>query len=401
MHHNYPRPYRDYHCTLFRAVWREGKKTKSQTLCNVTNLSPAAREAARRALNGEELVRLSEAFETTGATAHGHVAVVIALLRKLGLDRMLHSRPSRERSLCIAMIVMRLLESGSKLTTARSLSAAKSKTTLGSLLDLGEVTAEDLYAALDRLQQRRPHIVRALAKRHLQDGTLVLYDVTSTWCEGRKCPLARTGHSREGRKNTMQLVFGLLSAAAGRLVAAEVYPGNTADLATLSDQIANVRKRFDLKRVVFVGDRALLTSTRIDTELRPAAGLDWITALRNGQFRKLVVEGGPLQPSLFDEADLAELRHEGFPGERLIASLNLLLRDERGRKREELLQATEALRDSIVAARRPKRALRGMQRITERATRALDRYRMAKYFDVAIEDNRFAYRRRQEAIAAE
>ncbi len=372
-----------YQCHLLRAAWREGRKVRLQTIFNVTHLSPAAREAARRSLNGEELARASEAFEVTDTTPHGDVAMVLAVLRQLGLERALHRQRSRQRDLVLALIVMRLLRPSSKLATARRLSADNADTTLGDLLELGEVSAEDLYAAQDWLLQRQPSIERSLARKHLHDGSLVLYDVTSTWYEGRSCPLASIGHSRDGRKNTLQIVFGLLCSADGCPVAVEVYEGNTTDPSTLSDQVAKVRERFGLQRVVFVGDCGLLTSARIDEELRPVEGLDWITALRSTQVRKLAADGGPLQMSLVDQTDLAELSHEDFPGERLIACLNPLLRDERRRKREELLQATEALLDQIVAAtRRPQLSLRGVQRITESATLAQHKYKMAKHFDL-------------------
>ena len=295
-----------------------------------------------------------------------------------------------------------MLTPDSKLATARALDPETATSTLGEMLGLGAVEAEDLYAAMDWLGARQAKVEKALADRHLQDGTLVLYDVSSSYFEGRSCPLAAIGHSRDGKKGSLQIVFGLLCNAEGCPVAVEVYEGNTSDPTTLQDQIGKVRQRFGLQRVVFVGDRGLLTSARIREELAPVEGLDWVSALRAEQIRKLAEDDGPLQPSLFDETDLAEISHPDFPGERLIACFNPLLAAERARKREALLQATERELEPIAAAtRRAKRALRGRDKIGLRVGKVLGRFKMAKHFAITITDTGFSYQRKPEVIETE
>jgi hypothetical protein len=325
---------------------------------------------------------------------------VLGTLQQLGLDRALAPRRSPERDRAVALIAARVLDPDSKLATARALSAESATSTLGERLGLGSVEAEDLYAAMDWLGERQEKVEKGLATRHLHDGTLVLYDVSSSYVEGRHCPLARIGHSRDGQKGSLQIVFGLLCNAQGCPVAVEVYPGNTGDPTTLRDQIEKVRSRFGLARVVFVGDRGLLTSARIREELAPVEGLDWISALRSEQIRKLAE--GPLQPSLFDETDLAEITHPDFPGERLVACKNPLLAAERARKREALLQATERELEQVVwATQRAKRPLRGPDRIGLRVGRVLGRFKMAKHFTLQITPTTFSYARKAEAIALE
>lgn len=393
---------RVYKAHLLRRSFREGGKVKNETLGNLSHLPDEVIELIRRALRGETLVPAEASFQILRSRPHGHVAAVLGTLQKLGLDRILASRPSPERDRCVALIAARVLAPGSKLATARTLHAESAASTLGEMLQLDPLQADDLYAAMDWLIQRQPKVEQALAKRHLSNGTLVLYDVSSSYFEGRHCRLARIGHSRDGKKGSLQIVYGLLCNAAGCPVAVEVYEGNTADPRTLADQIRKVRERFGLERVVFVADRGLLTSARIDEELRPIEGLDWISALRSEQVRKLAGDDGPLQRSLFDTADLAEIRHPDFPGERLIACLNPLLEAERARKREELLRATERELDQIVAAtRREKRALRGQDLIGLRVGKVLNRFKVAKHFEITIAETAFEYRRKQDSIAAE
>ena len=393
---------RVYKTHLLRRSYREGGKVRNETLGNLSHLPEEVIELIRRALRGETLLPAEAVFQIIRSRPHGHVAAVLGTLKKLGLDRILASRPSVERDRCVALIVARVLAPGSKLATARALHQETATSTLGEVLNLDPVEADDLYEAMDWLIQRQPKIEQALAKRHLSNGTLVLYDVTSSYFEGRHCSLARIGHSRDGKKGSLQIVYGLLCNAAGCPVAVEVYEGNTADPRTLADQIQKVRQRFGLDRVVFVGDRGLLTSARIDEELRPVEGLDWISALRSEQIRKLAGDGGPLQRSLFDTTDLAEIRHPDFPGERLIACRNPLLEAERARKREDLLRATERELDKIAAAtRREKRALRGKDRIGVRVGKVLNRFKVAKHFELTITETAFAYTRKQDAIDAE
>lgn len=393
---------RTYKNHLLRRSYREAGKVKNETVGNLSHLPEEIIELIRRALRGESFVSADEAFQIVRSRPHGHVAAVLGTLEKLGLDRLIASRRSAERDRCVALIVSRVLTPGSKLATARQLSGESATSTLGEELDLGEVEAEDLYAAMDWLLERQGKIEQALAKRHLTNGTLVLYDVSSSYLEGRHCPLARIGHSRDGKKGSLQIVYGLLCNAEGCPVAIEVYEGNTGDPTTLSDQIEKVRRRFGLERVVFVGDRGLLTSARINEELRPVAGLDWISALRTEQIRALASDGGPLQRSLFDTTDLAEIRHPDFPDERLVACLNPLLKAERARKREDLLKATERELDKIVAAtQREQRALRGKDQIGLRVGKVINRYKMGKHFELTITDTTFRYARKQAAIDAE
>jgi len=393
---------RVYKTHLLRRSYRQGGQVKNETLGNLSHLPEQVIELIRRALRGETLLPASDAFQILRSRPHGHVAAVLGTIKKLGLERIVASRASAERDRCVALIAARVLSPGSKLATARTLNQQTATSTLGEMLKLDALEAGDLYAAMDWLIERQPKIEQALAKRHLSHGTLVLYDVTSSYFEGRHCPLARIGHSRDGKKGSLQIVYGLLCNAAGCPVAVEVYEGNTADPRTLAGQIQKVRQRFGLDRVVFAGDRGLLTSKRIDEELRPVEGLDWISALRSEQIRTLANDDGPLQLSLFDTTDLAEIRHPDFPAERLIVCRNPLLQAERARKREELLRATERELDKIVAAtRRDKRALRGKDRIGLRAGKALHRFKVAKHFEITISETQFGYRRKQDSIQAE
>jgi hypothetical protein len=385
---------------LLREGWREGPKVRKRTLANLSHWPPEKIEALRRLLRDEPTP--TTAFTIERSRPHGHVAAVLGTLKKLGLDRLLASRRSPERDRAVALIAARVLAPDSKLATARTLDPDSATSTLGEMLGLEPVTAEHLYAALDWLLARQEKIEKALAKRHLRDGTLVLYDVSSSYLTGRHCPLGRLGHSRDGKKGSLQIVYGLLCNAQGCPVATPVYEGNTGDPTTLRDQIEKVRTRFGLSRVVFVGDRGLLTSARIREELAPVPGLDWVSALRSEQVRKLAEDEGPLQRSLFDETDLAEITHPDFPGERLIACKNPLLEAERARKREDLLQATERELEKIaVATRREKRALRGKDRIGLRVGKVLGRFKMAKHFALEITETAFRYARKPEAIAAE
>ena len=387
---------------LLRESYREGGRVKKRTLANLSHLSDATIEGLRRVLRGDTVVAPDDAFTIERSRPHGHVAAVVGTIKKLGVDRLLASRRSPERDRAVALIAARVLAPDSKLATARALDVNSATSTLGEMLGLETVEAEDLYAAMDWLEARQAKIEKALAKRHLHEGTLVLYDVSSSYFEGRSCPLAAIGHSRDKKKGKLQIVFGLLCNAEGCPVAVEVYAGNTGDPTTLKDQIEKVRTRFGLSRVVFVGDRGLLTSARIREELAPVEGLDWVSALRSEQIRKLAEDGGPLQMSLFDKTDLAEITHPDFPGERLVACMNPLLAVERARKREDLLQATERELEKVATAtRREKRALRGKDQIGLRVGKVLGRFKMAKHFEMTITNTAFTYGRKQKAIDAE
>jgi hypothetical protein len=387
---------------LLRESYRVGKQTKKRTLANLSMLPPEAIEVLRRALRGETLVPAGEALEIERSQPHGHVAAVLGMVRKLGLEKLLAARPCRERDLAVAMIVARVIDPGSKLATARGLGAETAFHTLAGELGLEAAGVAELYAAMDRLRERQAWIEAKLAERELIDGTLVLYDVSSTYFEGRTCPLAKHGYSRDGKKGKLQIVFGLLCTAAGCPVAVEVFPGNTADPGTLASAVQKVRERFGLKRIVLVADRGLLTEARIEAELAPLQGrLDWITALRAPAIRTLV-ETGDLQLSFFDERDLAEITSARFPGERLIACRNPLLAAERARKREALLARTQKELEAIAqATQRVSRPLQGTEAIALRVGEVLGRSLVAKHFRTEIAENAFRYARDEESIARE
>jgi hypothetical protein len=325
----------------------------------------------------------------------------LGTLRQLELDREISPERCPERDLVVAMIVARILEPCSKLATSRGLGEEAHLSALVEELDLSQVDEVKLYAAMDWLFVRQATIEQRLARRHLEAGCLVLYDVTSTYFEGRTCPLAQIGYSRDGKKGTLQIVFGLLCNREGCPVAVEVFEGNTADPKTLSPQVAKVRERFDLQRVVFVGDRGMLTSARLREDFEGVAGLGWISALRTTEIQKLVAGPG-FQFSLFDERDFGEVQSPEFPGERLIACRNPLLQEERARKREELLAATERELDLIVqATQRPKNRLQGKDRIGLRVGKVRDRFKVGKHFLLTITETSFDYRRNQQGIDAE
>ena len=379
---------------LLREGWREGKKVRKRTVANLTSWPADKIEALRRVLKGEALVAPETAFAIERSLPHGHVEAVLGTLRRLGLDRVIAARRSRDRDLVVAMIVARLIEAGSKLATTRSWQA----TTLAEELAVEEADEEALYAAMDWLGARQRRIEAKLAQTHLHEGCLVLYDVSSSYYTGRHCSLAHFGYSRDRKGGFPQIVYGLLCNREGCPVAVEVFEGHTADPATLRTQIEKLTQRFGLTRVVLVGDRGMLTEVRIHDELKPA-GLDWISALRGPAIQRLAKEGA-LQLSLFDEQDLAEITSPAFPGERLIACRNPWLATERVRKREALIQATEqALLKIVVATQRARGPLRGRAEIGLRVGRILNRYKVGKYFRLTITETSFAYARHGERIA--
>ena len=386
---------------LLRESFREGAKVRTRTLANLTHWPDAKVEALKRVLRGETLVRPADRFEIERALPHGHVAAVLGTVRAVGLDRLLPRRPERLAKLALALIVARVVEPATKLATARQLSEATASHSLGAVLGLGTVDEDELYRALDLLGQAQAGIERARARRHLKNGCLVLYDVTSSYLEGRCCELAQRGYSRDGRPEKPQIVFGLLCAADGCPVAIEVFAGNTADPRTLSAQIDKLKKRFGLKRVVLVGDRGMITAARIEDDLKPA-GLDWITALRAPAIQALAGENGPLQLSLFDEKDMAEITSPDFEGERLIVCRNPALAEERRRKREDLLAATEKDLARIQAAvERRRNPLNGKDAIALKAGAVLGRRKVAKHFTLTITDAAFSFARNQAKIDAE
>lgn len=386
---------------LLRESYREGDKVKNRTLANLSDWPAEQVEALRAALRGEKLVPAGEGLEIVRSLPHGHVAAVLGTARRIGLDRLLPPALDRRRQLALSLIVGRVLDPAAKLATARALDETTAIHSLGATLGLGRVTAKEVYATLDWLGAAQEAIEARLADRHLSDGTLVLYDVSAAHVEGRCCELARFGHPRNGRRDKMQIIFGLLCTRDGCPIAIEVFEGNTGDPATLGPQIAKLRGRFGLSRVVLVGDRGLITQARIGEELRPA-GLDWITALRAPAIQKLAAAGGPLQMSLFDERDLAEIASPDFPGERLVVCKNPALAEERRRKRIELLEAIEKdledIRARVVRRRQP---LRGAGKIGRAVGAVLGRRKVAKHFDITITDQALSFERDQASIAAE
>ena len=385
---------------LLRESYREGGKVKKRTLANLSALSMEQVDLVRRSLKGETLVPAEGHVEVTRSRPHGHVAAILGTLRQVGLEDVLSTRRHRKRDLVVAMIVARILEPRSKLATARELGGETLASTLGEVLGVGEADADELYEAMDWLVRSQERIEKKLAKRHLAEGGRVLWDVSSTYFEGRHCALARPGYSRDHRPDRPQIVFGLLTTTGGCPVAVEVFAGNTADPQTLVAAVKRLRDGFGLDHVVVVGDRGMITQARITQELRPQ-GLAWITALRAPQVRTLWKKG-PLQLSLFDEQDLAEITSPDFPGERLIACRNPLLAEERARKREALLEATEKELEKVRRATLWERGpLRGRDRIGMRVGKVLGRFKVGKHFRVTITDGLLEFERDEERIRQE
>ncbi|HEY7919322.1 MAG TPA: IS1634 family transposase [Streptosporangiaceae bacterium] len=387
---------------LLRESYREAGKVKNRTLANLSSWPEAKVDALTRALKGQPppAADLDGAFEITRSLPHGHVAAVLGTARQLGLDELIDPAPSRHRDLVVAMAAAQVITPDSKLAIARGLREETAASSLGEILGLGSCDEDDLYAAMDYLGARQDTIQDALAARHLAGGTLVLYDVSSAAFEGRTCPLGAIGHPKDGVRGRLQIVYGLLTSKDGIPVAIEVFQGNTGDPTTVASQIDKVKDRFGLTRVVLVGDRGMLTAARLREDVAPAH-LDWITALRAPQVKKLV-RGGDLQLTLFDTQDLAEITSPDFPGERLVACKNPFLEAERARKRESLLAATEADLAKIAAAcGRTRAPLRGQDKIAVRADRVLSRRKVAKHFTIDIGEDHLRYARNQDSITAE
>lgn len=387
---------------LLRESWREGKKTRKRTIANLSKWPPEKIEMLRAVLKGGTLVTdLESSFRTIRTMPHGHVAAVLGTIRKLGLDRLVSSRRNHQRDLVVAMIAARVLFPGSKLALSRGLGAEAYNSSLGHVLGVADTDEDELYGAMDWLLGRQNAIEKKLVERHLESGSLVLYDVSSAHFEGRHCPLAKIGHPHGGPRNKLQINFGVLADDQGRPVAVEVFEGNTGDPTTFTAQVKKVQERFSLDTIIYVGDRGMITSARIREDLQSQEGIDWITALRSTQIRGLVKQG-TFQPSLFDEVDLAEISSPDFPGERLIVCRNPLLAADRSRKREELLQATEEKLDAVVAAtQRKSRPLREEKTIALRVGKILGRSKVDKHFDIAITNDSFTYERNQDRIDQE
>jgi hypothetical protein len=387
---------------LLRESWREHGKVRKRTLANLSCLAPEVVEGLKVLLRGGVAVpRTDEVFTIERSLPHGHVAAVLGSARACGTGAWFAAAPNELQPLLLALLVGRVIAPSSKLATQRLLHDDTASSSLGRVLGVGQCSADDLYRALDWLHAAQPAIERRLARQHLADSTLVLYDLTSTWLTGHCCELAARGHSRDGKRDDPQIVFGLVCTPAGCPIAVEVFKGNTADPATVAAQVTKLKERFGIAHVAWVGDRGMLTSARIAQVLKPQ-GMDWVSSLRAPQIAQLAAEHGPFQPSLFDERNLLEVTSEHFPGERLLVCRNPLLAEERARKRAELLAATEVELAKIAAAtQRTRQPLRGQQAIALRVGRVIDRFHMAKHLALTITDTTLAWTRKDEAIAAE
>ncbi len=381
---------------LLREAWREGGRIRKRTIANLSHWPAHKVEALRRVLRDEPVVNPQDLYRIHRSRPHGHVEAILGTIRKLGLDGLIASKRSRSRDLVLAMIVERLIHPCSKLATTRLWDL----TTLGEELEVSDADEDELYQALDWLLERQERIQKQLAGRHLSEGSMVLYDVSSSYYEGRSCPLARFGHDRDGKKGLPIIVYGVLADQAGRPVAVDVYPGNTGDPRTVPDQVKKLRDQFGLSRVVLVGDRGMLTQTQIE-KLKAYPGLGWISALRSSAIRKLV-DGGCLQMSLFDEQNLAEISSPDYPDERLIACFNPVLAEERQRQRQALLEETEKQLEKITreVARRTRTPMLKAE-IALKVGRVIHRFKVAKHFALTIEDGRLQWARREESIQRE
>lgn len=387
---------------LLRESYREDGRVCKRTIANLSSLPSDIVEGLKVLLRGGVAVpSAQEVFTIERSLPHGHVAAVLGAARGSGASVWFADAPKPMRPLLLALLVARVISPASKLATHRLLHDDTATCSLGRVLGVGQCSAEDVYRALDWLHEAQPAIERQLARQHLVGSTLVLYDLTSTWMTGHCCELAQRGHSRDGKREDPQIVFGLICTAEGCPIAVEVFAGNTADPATVEAQVTKLQTRFGIQHIAWAGDRGMLTTARIEQVLRPN-GMDWVTCLRAPQIAQLSAERGPFQPSLFDERNLIEVTSEQYPGERLVVCRNPLLADERTRKREALLQATEAeLTQIAVATQRKSRALRGQDQIALRAGKVIGRFHMAKHFDLTITDSSLSWTRKQDAITAE
>ena len=379
---------------LLRESYREGKKVKKRTIANISFLTVEQAEAFRLVLKGKKIAPVDELFEKLSSRHHGHVHAVLKTVKKLGLDKIISAKPCRERDIIIAVIVARLCRPDSKLAMTRWWD----DTTLPELLNLDGVTEDHIYKAMDWLLERQGRIEKKLAKRHLKEGDMMLYDLTSSYFEGVKCPLAKMGKSRDRKRNTLQVNYGLVADRNGCPVSVSVFEGNTGDPTTLMEQAKKARDDFGIGEMVMVGDRGMITQKQID-ELKKVDGMGWITALKTGAIRKLM-DGGALQLDLFDERGLFELTHEDFPGERLVACRNPALAKKRAHKRESMIEATQGELDKV--RRMVERGrLKGQDDIGVRVGKVVNKYKMAKHVVLNIEDDRFSFEFDQGSVDAE
>jgi len=389
---------------LLRESYREGDQVKKRTLANLSKLPDDIIDNLKLALKGATLSMnegIPNHFEVIRSLPHGHVMAILETIKKLGLDKIISEKSSRIRNLVVAMIVARIINPKSKLATARGFNSETGSQSLGQLLDLEKADEDELYNALDWLLEKQEKIEKHLALKHLESGTLVLYDVTSTYLEGNGCELGKYGYNRDKKKGKTQIVFGLLCSAKGCPIAVEVFAGNTSDGATLSGQIEKVRKGWGIENVVWVSDRGILTNSKINELVKPIEGLDYITGLTKPQIRKLA-EVEVIQLGLFDQVNLVEFESEDYPDERLIACRNPFIAQKNQLQREALLEAVEKELDLIVqATQREKRALKGQDKIALRVGKILNQFKVNKYYNLEITEEGFSYQRKLELIAQE
>src|SRR5213594_302349 len=379
---------------LLRESYRQGSKVKKRTLANLSSLPMDQVESIRLVLKGERLVPIEALFEVTASPHHGHVLAAQTAMKRLAFDSLIASRPSRQRDLVVAMVVARILDPDSKLATTRRWHT----TTLAEDLAVADANEDDLYEAMDWLLERQERIETKLAARHLDEHSLALYDLTSSYFEGVSCPLAALGHSRDGKKGKLQVNHGLLTNGGGCPVAVSVHPGNTGDPKTLMPQVQKIRQRFGIKNFVLVGDRGMISQKQVD-ELKDLEGIDWIAALKPAQIRKLINQR-EIQWGLFDERNFVEITHPDYPGERLVVCRNPLMADRRARTRQSLLEATG--QELELVRRMVERGdLRGQDEIGVRVGRVVNKYKVAKHFALNIDDDSFDFHLLEDRIAEE
>lgn len=389
-------------CILVRESYRQDGKVHKRTLANITHLSDEVIDGIARLLKGGQVIEdFEDDFQVIRSLPYGHVFAILSVINAIGLKPMMSSKDGKELKLVIALIVSRIVHPGSKLATARSMSSETCSTALGELLGIERVSETDFYHAMDWLLKRQDKIESALARKHLGEGSLVLYDVSSSYFEGQCCPLAKRGHNRDKKQGKLQIVYGLLCDKKGCPVAIEVFEGHTADPKTLKGQIEKLRDRFGLERVILVGDRGMLTSARIREELAPQDGLDWISALKAPSIRK-IMKDQQIERSLFDRQDMAEITHPDFPGERLIVCHNPLLEQKREKTRQDLLAATEKQLEKIKnAVLRKRKPLRSVKEIGLAVGKIINKYKVAKHFKLTITEDFISWQRKAEAIESE
>ena len=389
-------------CILVRESYRQDGKVHKRTLANITHLSDELIDAIGKLLKGGQIIEdFKDDFHIIRSLPYGHVQSILSVINDIGLKPLISSRGGKELKLVIAMIVSRMVNPGSKLATARSISSETCSTALGDLLEIERVSETDFYCAMDWLLKRQDKIESSLARKHLEDGSLVLYDVSSSYFEGTCCPLAQRGHNRDKKQGKLQIVYGLLCDKNGCPVAIEVFEGNTADPKTVKVQMEKLRNRFGLKRVIIVGDRGMLTRARIREELAPEEGLDWISALKAPSIRK-IMEDEQIDRSLFDQQDLAKITHPDFPGERLIMCYNPLLEQKREKTRQELLVATEKQLEKIKnAVLRKRKPLRGVKEIGIAVGKVINKYKVGKHFKITLTDDSILWQRKEDSIKSE